>query len=240
MYFFEVPQPTKGTGDMQNNKYSVSQRVVDYLKTNIANATWRVGDKIPSENQLTRELGVSRASVRMAIQQFIALGIMESFHGKGTFIVSNDVNTLPAGINAVSETECRDVEKILEFRSIVEPETCFLAAQKADAEVVDRLRGHLNALVANIGNSEEFVRHDILFHMEISRASGNPILEKCLREIFQQNLQDHKQINKIFGYKDGVYYHSLILKAFENHDPRLARNLMGEHMKQALELLRDP
>ncbi len=228
----------KGSGAMQSNKYSVLQRVVDHLRANIASAAWRVGDKIPSENELTRKLGVSRASVRMAIQQFVALGLMESHHGKGTFIVSDNVNTLPAGVRAVSETECRDIEKILEFRSIVEPETCFLAVQNADDALVGRLRSHLNALVAGIGDSEEFVRHDIRFHTEISRASDNPILAKCLGEVFQQNVQDHKQINKIFGYKDGVYYHSLILKAFESRDPKLARTLMAEHLNQALELLR--
>lgn len=223
---------------MQTHKYSVSQKVVDHMRTNIVGGVWPVGEKIPSENQLTRELGVSRASVRMALQQFIALGLMESHHGKGTFVISNETDVLSRGSNGVSEEDCRDVEKVLEFRAIVEPEACFLAAQKADDATIDSLRDHLNALVANIGNSEEFVRHDINFHTEISRASENPLLEKCLREVFQQNLRNHQQINKIFGYKDGVYYHTLILKAFESHDPKLARTLMAEHLKQALEQLR--
>lgn len=223
---------------MQTAKLSVSQRVIDYLKANIADATWKVGEKIPSENELTRTLGVSRASVRLAIQQFIALGVLESFHGKGTFIVKNDLDALVSAADSVTETECRDIEKILQFRAILEPESCYLAAENADQAVVDRLRNELNSLVASIGDSEEFVRHDMLFHMEIGRASGNPLLEKSLRDVFSQTVQNHRQINKIFGFKDGVYYHSLIVKAFESHDPKRARNLMAEHLNQALTLLR--
>ncbi|MCD8351617.1 MAG: FadR family transcriptional regulator [Planctomycetaceae bacterium] len=219
-------------------RYSASQKVVDYLRSNIADGAWKVGEKIPSEHELTRELGVSRTSIRQAIQQFIALGVMESFHGKGTFIVSNEVVSAPGGVGAVSEVECRDVEKVLEFRSILEPKAAFLAAQNATDEVIEQLRRHLNALVTSIGDSEEFVRHDLLFHTEICRASGNPLLERSLREVFALTQQDHKKINTIFGFKDGVYYHSLILKAFESHDPQLVQNLMAEHLEQALEQLR--
>ena len=219
-------------------RYSASQKVIDYLKNNIANATWKVGEKIPSENELTRELGVSRTSIRQAIQQFIALGVMESFHGKGTFIVSNDFDHAPVGIGAISENECRDVEKVLEFRAILEPRAAYLAAQQADEALVASLRDSLNKLVSAIGDSEEFIRYDMLFHLEICRASQNPLLEKSLREVFTVTVQDHKKINKVFGYKDGVYYHSLILKAFESRDPKLVHDLMAEHLEQALEQLR--
>lgn len=224
---------------MENTvKYSASQKAIEYLKTNLANATWRVGEKIPSENELTRKLGVSRASIRQAIQQFIALGMVESFRGKGTFIVSNAPNAAPGGFGAITEKECRDLEKILEFRAILEPRAALLAAQRANKTALATLCEHLNKLVASIGDSEEFVRYDMLFHLEICRASQNPLLEKSLREIFNVTVQDHKKINKVFGYKDGVYYHSLILKAFRKRDPKLVRDLMAEHLEQALKQLR--
>ena len=223
---------------MQSGRYSVAHKVIDYLKENIANGNWKVGDKIPSENTLTRELGVSRVSVRLAIQQFIALGVMKSHHGKGTFLVSDSRELINAGPAGVSENECRDVEKILEFRLMIEPEGCFLAVGKTDEQTVENLRRHLNALVASIGDSEEFVKNDIRFHVEIGRASGNPLVEKYLREVFAHNLQDHKHINKLFGYKDGVYYHSLILKAFETKNAKLARKLMDEHLRNALEQIK--
>lgn len=220
-------------------KPSVSQQVIQHMHDNIANDTWRVGDKIPSEHMLTRELGVSRASVRLAIQQFIALGVLSSRHGKGTYVLSNNLDALKSNGNSITMKECVDVAKVLEFRLLIEPEACFLATKHGDDALFQRLRAHLNAMVANIGNSEEFIRQDILYHEEIGQASGNPLLNKCLRDIFTQTAPNHQAINKIFGYKDGIYYHSLILKAMEGRDAKHARKLMTEHLQQALDQLTD-
>ena len=73
------------------DKGSVTGKIAHYIRKNIRNGNWTVGEKIPSENQLCEELGVSRVSVRSALQQFIALGILESVHGKGTFLISDDL-----------------------------------------------------------------------------------------------------------------------------------------------------
>ena len=65
--------------------------MVDYLKKNIESGNWTVGEKIPSENQMTEELGVSRSSIRTALQYLIGLGVLESVHGKGTYLINSRV-----------------------------------------------------------------------------------------------------------------------------------------------------
>ena len=75
------------------SRKSVTEQVLEYLKEQIRVGRWTYGEKIDSENQLTYELQVSRASVRHAIQQLVALGVLESFQGKGTF-----VKTLPEDV----------------------------------------------------------------------------------------------------------------------------------------------
>ena len=227
----------KAKNIMKTEKPTASQQVADYLHHNIQCKMWRVGGKIPSENTLTRELGVSRVSVRLAIQQFITLGVLESVRGKGTYLKTDNIDIFDGDIAKIGKNECRDVTKVLQFRSILEPEACYLAAVNSGPDLIERLRKLLHAMVADIGNSEGFIKNDMQFHLEISRASGNPLLHKALREVFEQTRKDHKQINNIFGYKDGVYYHSLILKAFEAKDPKLARKLMSEHLQHALSQL---
>ncbi|MDR1518742.1 MAG: FCD domain-containing protein [Planctomycetota bacterium] len=215
----------------------ISQQVVDRFKENIAGGKWPVGEKIPSENVLAGELGVSRVSIRMAIQQFLALNLMRSEHGRGTFLINDDLGAFSGGGNRVSAQECSDIAKVLEFRLILEPEGCFLAAKRADAGVIGALAAHLRLLVANVGKPEEFVQSDMAFHLEISQASGNPLLHKSLLDVFNQTRRDHARINKIFGYQNGARYHALIHRAFEKDNPKLARRLMAEHLRQGLEQL---
>ena len=227
-----------GAGDAAKTaKPGASRQVAEYLRRNIVDGNWRAGEKVPSENALTRELGVSRVSVRLAIQQFITLGVLESVRGKGTFLKTGNLDVLGRGVNGIGEEECRDIAKVLQFRSLLEPEACFLAARRDDAELAERLGRQLHLQVSSIGDTEEFVGHDILFHLTISEGCGNPLIHAALREVFRQTRRDHQRINAIFGYKDGVYYHTLILKAFENHDPRQARKLMAEHLEQAFAVL---
>lgn len=219
-------------------KSNITQQVIEYLKKNIEDSNWAIGEKIPSESKLTEILGVSRASVRMAIQQFIALGALESMHGKGTFVKTNNLVAFSNKLNAITSEDCSDMSQVLEFRRIIETESCFLASQRATKENVDKLKAYLENMKNSVGRSEEFVKQDMLFHQEICHATGNNLLEKSLREVFEQTARNHKQMNDIFGYKDGIYYHTLLVKAIEEKNSKAAKRLMKEHLQQALERLK--
>lgn len=221
---------------MRIQRTSVTEQVVEFLRKNIEDGTWPVGEKIPSENMLTDSLGVSRTSVRVAIQQLIGIGALKSIHGKGTFVKTNNLGSLMSGTNGITAEDCRDIAKVLEFRSILEPGTCYLAVQNMTEDLLNTLRYHLGKMQDSIGNRQEFIRHDIMFHTEISKASGNHLLVKSLQEVFEQSIIN-QNINEVFGYKDGIYYHTLLLKAMEDGKANTARNLMYEHMKQAIERL---
>lgn len=221
---------------MHIEKRNITQQVIEYLKINIENGNWKLGEQIPSENMLAEQLGVSRASIRAAIQQFIAKNLLESIHGKGTFVTSNDLQRF-SNTNNITSEDCQNISKVLEFRRIVETESCYLAAQNATNEVVKNLKKYLEIMIENIGKSKAFVEADMLFHEEICKASGNHLLEKSLREVFKQTDKNHKQINEILGYKDGVYYHTAILKAIEEKNAKLAKKLMYDHLQRTIDRL---
>ncbi|AIF53103.1 FadR/GntR family transcriptional regulator [Pelosinus sp. UFO1] len=223
---------------MQILKANITQQVIEYLKKNIENGTWAVGEKIPSENNLTEILGVSRASVRVAIQQFIALDALQSIQGKGTFVKTNNITGVSSNLNAIDEANYDDIIQVLEFRRIIETECAYIAAQQATDETINNLKKYLGNMKNSIDQSEEFVKQDMLFHEEICHATGNRLLENCLKEVFQQTAKNHKQMNEAFGYNDGIYYHTLLLKAIKNKDARKAKNLMKEHLQQAIERLK--
>ncbi len=225
---------------MASIKASAPQHVVDYLKKNIADGAWTIGDKIPSENALSKHLGVSRPSVRLAIQRFIATGVLESKHGKGTFVISDDLHAFADLSGTVTQEDSRDVAKMLEFRRIVEPEACYLAMERADRGLVGRLKACLDAMLGAVGRPEEFVRHDMAFHHEICKAAQNPVLERSLRDVFALTQRHHQKMTAIFGYKDAIYYHLVLFKAFEMRDGKQARIVMAEQLQSSIDQLSHP
>ena len=112
------------------------RQVVDYLKEKILDGTWKPGDKISSENELTASLSVSRASVRYAIQHLIAIGVLESFQGKGTFVRTKPISDIEQNLKALYNNT--SVEQLVEFRIIIEGESCRLAAQRMTEDALNR------------------------------------------------------------------------------------------------------
>lgn len=223
---------------MQILKVNITQQVIQYLKENIENGTWTVGEKIPSENDLTKILGVSRASIRVAIQQFIALDVLESIHGKGTFVRTNTIVGVNSNVNVINEAYYDDINQVLEFRRIIETECAYIAAEQATDETINNLELCLKNMKNSINQPEEFIKQDMLFHEEICHATGNHLLENCLKEVFQKTAKDHKHMNEAFGYNDGIYFHTLLLAAIKDKDAKKAKSLMKEHLGQAIERLK--
>lgn len=211
---------------------NVTEQIVEYYKQRILSGDWKVGEKIPSENQLCAELGVSRASIRSAVKELIGVGVLESVHGKGTFLIDNMLDPQGGTEYKITAEDCLDMEKVLVFRRIVEPEACYFATEALTDELMEELGATLKTMKENITNSIRFVAADLKFHKAISRATGNPLIEKSLNRIFDENFRDHEKMNQVFGYKDGIYYHSMILEAMRVQNAKRARQIMFDHMQQ--------
>lgn len=216
-------------------KRSVTQQVIDYFIRKIEEETWEIGKKIPSENKLTRELGVSRSSVRAAIQQFVGVGAMESIQGKGTFLRENNLSSLRIGIEHDIHYDFIDMNSLLEFRLILESDSCYYATLRATEENIENLRYYLKKMKESIGNPRKFVHFDILFHEEIIRATGNALIEASFKNVMNQRMDSLQEFNEAFGYKDGMYYHTLILKAIEAKEAARAKRIMKSHLQKAID-----
>lgn len=222
---------------MKLERTSITNQIIDYLKKNIEKGNWQEGEKIPSENQLTQELGVSRASVRTAIQHLTGIGILESIHGKGTYLINADIANWNAMEDTITLKDCQDIAKVLEFRQIVEPQACFLAVRRCDGKLLTELEKYLSQMKKNMGNQAQFVQADMKFHEAICRASDNPLLLKSLVRVFRETRRYHEKMNDIFGYMEGINYHSRILEAIRQKDDVLAQELMYEHLQNGIEHL---
>ncbi len=219
---------------MQIKTVSVTSQVVDYLKENIESGQWTVGEKIPSENEMVAELGVSRSSIRTALQYLIGLGVLKSYQGKGTFLINSQVDSWDATESKITSEDCKDICKVLEFRKLLEPGACVMAMENCTPETIASLEAYLEQMEIFKDDRAKFVRADIKFHEVISRTSGNPLLEKSLHKVFTEQRKNHEQMNELFGFESGIHYHTAILEAFRKGDAEEARRMMEEHLEVAI------
>lgn len=78
-------------------------QIHNQLREQIEAAKWRVGDKIPAERELAADFGVSRMTLRQAIQTLVDEGVLERRVGAGTFVASRKVQEKMAGVTSFTE-----------------------------------------------------------------------------------------------------------------------------------------
>lgn len=78
-------------------------QIHNQLRENIENGHWKVGQKIPAERELAAEFGVSRMTLRQAIQTLVDEGVLERRVGSGTFVASRKVQDKMAGVTSFTE-----------------------------------------------------------------------------------------------------------------------------------------
>lgn len=217
---------------------NATSRTVGYIRKNIESGSWPVGSKIPSENELCQELGVSRISVRSALSQFIALRILKSEHGKGTFVISNNLDVMGNTSHALP-TAYRDIRQLLQFRQMIEPAIARLAAENADDALIKQLDELFKKMLESVGDTNQFVSYDMQFHVALCSATKNEIAVSVMSNIFQSNQEVHHRLNSAVGYYGGIYYHSLILEAVRKHNGAKAEQLMREHLQKSIDELSD-
>ena len=218
------------------DKSSVSDEVFKQIKANIVAGTWKSGDKIPSEHELVDAMGVSRVSVRDAIQRFVGMGILTVKRGEGTYV--NEIipsryfdSLLP--LLLLERPEYLDVQ---EYRLMLEPQIARIAALKATDEDIQKLRLSVENLNKQVENDQEFGKEDTNFHCILAECTGNALLVKINQLIVDVMESAMQQAIVIVGYGGGIKYHSLILDSIEARNPHEAERLMYEHIKSNLDV----
>ena len=167
----------------------------------------------------------------------IGIGVLKSYQGKGTFLINDQVENWDEAEYKITSEDCMDIYKVLEFRKILEPGACILAVENCEEKTIAALETYLDQMKQYQGDRARFVRADLKFHEVISRTSGNTLLEKSLHKVFLESRKNHEQMNELFGYNNGLHYHSLILEAFRNRDAQKAHDCMEEHLGKSMRTL---
>jgi GntR family transcriptional repressor for pyruvate dehydrogenase complex len=162
----------------------VTGDAIERIRERIASGEWGPGTRLPRENDLARQLGLSRSSLREAVRALSLARVLEVRQGDGTYVSSLDPGELLAPtLSATSLLRGRTVLELFEVRRLLEPEATALAARRVDDALVAALAAELDAMVAAGDRADELVKADEAFHDVIAGASGNSVLRALLRSL---------------------------------------------------------
>ena len=128
---------------------TLTSQLVKALTERIDKAVFKPGDKLPSEQELIEEFGVSRTVVREAISSLRAAGLVATQQGVGAFVLQS-TKRRPFRIDEAGLDLLKEVIAVLELRICLETEAAGLAAQRRDAGQLSALRGALDRMAAAI------------------------------------------------------------------------------------------
>ncbi|WP_424138863.1 FadR/GntR family transcriptional regulator [Roseomonas chloroacetimidivorans] len=206
------------------NRRSVVDDVRAQLVSLIESGHFRVDEKLPSENSLAKSFNVSRPMVREALVGLNALGLTASRTGRGTFVVSRQVNTTQL-------TRRFPSNDLTEVRLLVEVPAASMAAVRRSPEQVRQL-GQLQQALRT--EEDEKRRHEIddLFHLGIAEATGNPILVRLVGEL-RATLREQATTKIVLPERRlaEVAEHQAIFDALARGDAHAAGHAMEMHLR---------
>jgi GntR family transcriptional repressor for pyruvate dehydrogenase complex len=187
---------------------------------------------LPTERQLSSQLGVSRSVVREATKRLELQGLLEIRQGSGMKVVDKLHKPLNGSLSLLVPDETQRIAQLTEVRFALEPENARLAAERAKSADLHALSACHERLVAS-SSFEEQVAADGDFHRLIAEASGNKIsalLITSLSDLLTASLKHgYSRVTKDLAVAD----HAKVLKAILNHQGAAAARAMRSHLEHA-------
>ena len=128
-------------------------------------------NKLPTEEALSAQFGVSRPTVREALARLRSDGIIDSRRGAGSTVIRAPGTPV---VVATPVKSLADIERYYAFRSCVEMGAAAGAAEFRDADDLEALQQAFEALNTAMEGGESGADEDVRFHLAIARASHNP------------------------------------------------------------------
>ena len=214
-------------------KVNAVEQVFEQLQSLLIEGEWKPGDKIPSENELAETFGVSRMTIRQAMQKLKALGLIETRTGSGSFVREVTADDSLQDLIPLMYIGSTTQVQVFQFREMIDTESVRLATPlvtENDLARVDRILEQMKKDAAK-DDVTAFSRHDLKFHMKLVELSGNPLMIRAY-QILLPVLSDsmHSVIEKM-KFTPALDYHARILEAMKEKDPDKAEQLMREHIR---------
>ncbi|MCM2285733.1 MAG: FadR family transcriptional regulator [Desulfobacula sp.] len=216
----------------------VSTQIADQIRASILSGDFSPGDKLPPERELAESFGVSRPSVREALNALASAGLVRSNQGGGTTVLSlveTDSGNSLSGLIRMQQDRALDV---IEVRKCMESWTAFYAAQRALPEDVRRMGTIIAGMERNLEGLQPSEDLDANFHILVARATHNIVWLHLMQNIFDAMKEFQQSVWRavyITGDDHHMLYrhHRSVFEAIEARDAEASRQAMMMHLSFA-------
>jgi DNA-binding FadR family transcriptional regulator len=207
-------------------------RIALQIRELIRCGEFRAGQRLPSERDLARQLGVSRPVVREAMIALEIAGLIDVRTGSGIYAKANEPDAMQAFSMPDAGPSPFDV---IAARKVLEPEIALLAAGARTNRDLENITEALAAMKVAVKANQDLRPSDRLFHTRIAAATGNTVLETIVDQLWEQMMSPlfaglHPRTGLPQNEPEAVVEHSQILGALRHRDGAAARELMRAHL----------
>lgn len=226
----------------------LADTIVEQLETMILEGSFQPGERLPAERALAEQFGVSRPSLREAVQKLVAKGLLTSRQGGGTYVSESLGSSFSDPLIVLLEQHPDAQRDLLEFRRTLEADCAYYAALRAtevDRERLEAAYENLQACYTDEGQAElkEEGGADARFHLAIAEASHNVILLHTTRGLF--NLLKVSMVSNIGGMyakesatRNGLMaQHRALFEAIMDGRAEDARQIASQHVQYVQDML---
>lgn len=220
---------------MKISNTKIYEQVADIILESIKSGEYKVGDRLPSIQQLAQIYGVSVASIREALNALRTIGVIELKQGYGTFIKQVKPTFFELGDKF---TSIEQIKELLELREIVESATVEKAALNRNDSDLAQLKQSLDDMGKAVTDGTSGEKADLQFHLAIAKAAKNTLLVELLNNISGLIQDSMEETRKIFIYSAQKTIHRLheehvrIYNAIKSQDSSEAVMAMEAHLTE--------
>ena len=230
---------------MQENaivKASISKQIAEQLRAAIVDGHFKIGERLPTEDELAQRYGVSRPSVREALKRLAAQNLVRAKRGPtgGNFVVKPSYAELAESLSGAATLlvgmGALDIEEIIEARRALQGSCFKLAVSSASAQHIDKIEAALARQQDPEISDEAFCQADVAFHRALVDATDNGMLRFVMYTVIEALIPVTNMVVTVVRERsDIISLHRLMLDHLRRGDAEALAASMDELLDYLLQ-----
>jgi len=224
----------------RRRRVTVVDEIIESLRQDIVTRRLPHGERLPSEKELSDQFGVSQSTVREAIRALEAVGLIDFFHGNGSFVRGQGDYAVASALQTLLQLESVGIMEVLGLRQVLGRYSIEAAASNATAEDIDAITLACTRFdsLGDVKTVDEVISHIINFQRAVSAASHSPLLHSL--EVFLLALLNEVQVNSLTDRGPRFWraralefqlHRVAILEGIRSRDARVARRAIDRYFE---------